>query len=201
MPDVIFPNDNEIKYKYVSWQKLGDLTDKLAQEIISKNETSSINRIIALATGGLTTSRALRDYLAVSKISSIQIEFYTDIGKNKKTPVVTQSLPTNIDGETILIFDDINDSGKTLKTATQYLTLRGAKKIITATIFQKPHTTFPSDYYQEETKAWIIFPDEIRETITLLNKRWSNAGLKKREIQNRLSKIGFTQAHIDAYLT
>ncbi len=197
MNSVKFPQDDNITYHYYSWQELGDLTEKLAYQIIQKNP--HINRLIALATGGLTMSRALRDYLGLKKISSLQVEFYTDIGKTSSAPIITQSLPINIDGENILIFDDINDTGRTLQAATQYLQLRGARQITTATLFQKPHTNHSSDFYQQKTTSWVIFPDEVRETIQLLSDRWRRQ-LSLNEIRQRLSKIGFTSTQLDMFL-
>ncbi len=197
MSPVKFPKDNNITYHYYSWQELGELTEKLALQILSRN--LEIDRLVALATGGLTMSRALRDYLGIKKLSSIQIEFYTDIGQTNSAPVITQSLPINIDGEKVLIFDDINDTGRTLQTAKTYLKLRGATQLYTATLFQKPHTQHSSDFYQQEVNSWIIFPDEVRESITTLTRRWQQQGLNQSAINQRLLQIGFTQAQIDNF--
>ena len=197
MTPVKFPQDDNITYHYYSWQELGNLTEKLAYQIIQQN--LPIDRLVALATGGLTMSRALRDYLGLKKLASIQIEFYADIATRQSAPIITQSLPLNIDGENILIFDDINDTGRTLQAAKQYLSLRGAKQIYTATLFQKPHTTHPSDFFQQETTSWVIFPDEVKETITLLTQRWQ-PNLSLEEIKDRLLQIGFTLEQIDMFL-
>ena len=197
MSQIKFPQDDNITYHYFSWQELGDLTEQLAYQILAKN--LKLDRLIALATGGLTMSRALRDYLGLKKLSSLQVEFYTNISETNSAPVITQSLPINIDGENILIFDDINDSGRTLQAATRYLKLRGARQITTATLFQKPHTTFPSDFYQQETTSWVIFPDEVRETIQLLAARWRQQ-LSLEEIRQRLAEIGFTSTQLDMFL-
>lgn len=198
MSPVKFPQDDDITYHYYSWQELGDLTEKLAHQILQKK--LPIDRIVALATGGLTMSRALKDYLGVKKLSSIQVSFYTDIVTTKKLPVITQSLPINIDGEVILIFDDINDTGQTLQTAKQYLHLRGAKKIYSATLFQKPHTSNPSDFFQQETSSWIIFPDEVRETIELLVSRWRQQ-LSQKQLKDRFTQIGLPQSQIEMFLS
>ncbi len=143
-------------------------------------------------------SRVLKDFLAVKKLSVMQVEFYTGIGKTRELPIITQSVPVSVEGEKILLFDDINDTGKTLKTAVSYLKLRGAKKIYTATIFQKPHTSFPSDFYAEKTSSWIIFPDEVREMIELLKKRWSKK-LSLAEIRKRLLEIGFNKRLVEKF--
>ncbi len=184
----------EPAYRLISWAEYGDLVFRLAEKI----KSGSYVRIVALATGGLTMSRAIKDYLGIRKLSTLEISFYTGIGEKGKTPIITQSLSSNVEGEDILIFDDINDSGNTLKTAVAYLKLRGATKITTATIFQKPHTLFPSDHFVEETTDWIIYPDEIQETIKELKKIWGKK--PKSAVSASLSAIGFSEEHIKHYL-
>lgn len=196
MPEIKF-NDSSTTFHYYAWQEVGDITYKLSKKIRESGE--SFDRIVALATGGLTMAREMKDELGVKALSNIQVEFYEDIEKTKKTPIISQSLPVNIDGQRVLIFDDINDSGRTLKVAKKYLSLRGAKSVKTATLFQKPHTTLPSDFYVIDTECWVIFPDEKNESIVSLSKMWTTQGLVKIEIRKRLLEIGFTNEHIDDF--
>lgn len=191
---ITFPNDDGISYKFIDWVQWGDYAYDLAVKLLEKDV--HFHRIIALATGGLTLSRAMKDYLDIPKISSLHISFYQGIAAQGKTPIITQSVPTNIQGEDILIFDDINDSGETMKTAKAYVGMHGAASITTATILQKPGTNFPSDYFALTTDDWIIFPDEVRETITYLRAKWQKNGLEDGEIEGRLKDIGFTGKHL-----
>lgn len=191
---ITFPEENTITYKFIDWPEWGEYAYQLAEKILADGRR--FDRIIALATGGLTLSRAMKDYLDVPKISSLHISFYQSIATKTKTPVITQSVPTNLQGENILIFDDINDSGETMRTAKSYVEMHGADTITTATILQKPVTQFPSDYFVAETDEWIIFPDEIRETIAFLRAKWEKNGLQGSDIEERLKKIGFTGKHL-----
>jgi len=191
---VSFSNDDHISYRFVDWAEWGGLAYKLAKLILVHEQP--FDRIIALATGGLTLSRAMKDYLGIPKLSSLHISFYSGIGSTNKTPIISQSVSTNIEGERVLIFDDINDSGETMKVAKAYLTMRGAKELVTTSILQKPHTKTPSDYHVLNSTEWIIFPDEIRETITFLFDKWSRQKLSLSAIKSRLRKIGFTNEHL-----
>lgn len=194
MEPVRFANDNGISYRFVDWGEMGELVYVLAGKMIPKEK--KFDRIIALATGGLTMSRALKDLLQIPKHSSMQVSFYTGIGETAKMPVISQSVPTDITNERVLIFDDINDTGGSLRSAKRYCEMRGAKEIVMATLFGKPHTTFPSDYYGREVSEWLILPDEIRETGTLLMTKWRKQGMGEKQIQSRLRKIGFSPTHI-----
>lgn len=185
-------------YEYFSWQYMGELVLKLAEEIIK--EDVKIDRIIALAKGGITFSRTLLDYLNVQALSSLEIEFYTGIGETARTPVINQSLPVTVRGENILIFDDIVDTGETLELATKYLQYHGAQKIYTASLFTKPWTKIRPDFSGQESKAWIIFPHESRETIGILSDLWTKKGDSPEKIKSQLLEIGFPESEVALFL-
>lgn len=181
-------------YEFYSWQNLGEDIFSLAQQLLK--DQHHFDRIIALAKGGLTFSRSMVDYLGVDNISSIQIEFYTGIGTTQKTPVITQSLPVSIRNESVLVFDDIVDKGDTLKLATQYLGYHGATSITTACLISKPWTSFQANYSVRNTQAWVIFPNEVRETIETLVELWQEAGDTNTQIHEQLLKIGFSETEV-----
>jgi hypoxanthine phosphoribosyltransferase len=136
------------------------------------------------------------DYLQTDNISTIQIEFYTGIGTTQKTPVITQSLPVSIRNEKVLVFDDIVDRGETMKLATQYLQYHGAAEIKTAALINKPWSTFKVDYAARQSEAWVIFPNEIRETIETLIELWQENGDSNSQILEQLAQIGFSEAEV-----
>jgi hypoxanthine phosphoribosyltransferase len=195
MGQTSFEKDQDITYLFLDWGELGALTQVLATKILDSG-APKYDRIIALATGGYTMSKAMKDYLNIEKSSGLHITFYTGVGETNKTPVITQSIGSDIQGERVLIFDDCNDTGATLEIAKSYLTMRGVTSMDTACLLQKPWTKQPSTFYGDETKSWIIFPDEVRETITLLTARWAKQGVSKEEIHSRLNKIGFQDSHL-----
>lgn len=189
-------------YEFYPWKTLGEDVFKLSQQILESQEagnTPKFDRIIALAKGGLTFSRSLVDFLDVKTVSSIQIEFYSGIGQTYKTPVITQSLPVSIKDEKILVFDDIVDSGESLRLAVEYLGHHGAQSITTSALIQKPQTKFKADFFVQESKAWVIFPNEIRETITILRELWEEKGDSPDQIKANLLEVGFSQAEVDLF--
>ncbi len=181
-------------YEFYPWAQLGEDVFALAQQVLKSGK--KYDRLVALAKGGLTFSRSLVDYLEIPEVSSLQIEFYTGIGTAAKTPVITQSLPVSVRNEKILIFDDLVDSGETLKLAVQYLGYHGATEVSTAVLARKPWTTFKPDFSTRETEAWIIFPNEVRETIELLAEIWTEKGDSPEVIRQQMHKIGFSQSEV-----
>lgn len=173
-------------YLTPNWTQMGELSVTLAKRIIDGSDIT-YDRVLALAKGGYPWSRQLQDLLAIPELSTIQISFYKDIGETHASPAVIQSLPINIKGENILIYDDVVDSGETLMLAKDYLKHHGPKTIHTAAHFQKPQTKLHPDYYAFETGAWIIFPHEARETYQLLKKQWEN--VSDEEFTKELKKL------------
>jgi uncharacterized protein len=181
-------------YEMYSWQELGADTFTLAQKILA--DKKKYDRIIVLAKGGLTFAKPMVDYLKVPNVTSIQLEFYTGVVETKKTPKITQKLPISIAGERIIIFDDLVDKGDTMQLAHTYIGENDAKSIETATLISKPWSTFKVDYTVRSSEAWVVFPHEIRETITNLVKMWSKKGDSTSMINSQLLKIGFSKAEV-----
>lgn len=195
MKKVVFGKE---KYLAPSWNEMGRLCFGLAQKILKKEQ--DYDRLVALAKGGLTWSRTLVDYLKIQKLSTFQIEFYKGVGETKLRPIIVQSLPVSIEGEKILVFDDVADSGETLKIAKEYLTMCGAKSVSSATLFIKKWVKTKPDFYAAKTDAWIVFPHETREMVELLSSKWGKKGISKEEIRSRLTKIGLPKNQVEYFL-
>ncbi|MFC1653472.1 phosphoribosyltransferase [Patescibacteria group bacterium] len=186
----------EQEYLYPNWQKMGEITVSLANKI--KESEKIFDRVVALAKGGLSWNRQLQDLLNIKNASSIQVRFYKGINNTQKRPIVVQSLPVTIEDEDILIFDDIADTGESLKMAKEYLLNHGAKSIKTATMFEKPWSSIKPDYFGEKTEAWVIFPHDAVENIMLLKKKWDKIG--QEEFEDRIKQIGIDESIIKSYL-
>lgn len=184
------------KYIAPTWNEMGDLCFRLCQKILAKDV--QIDRIIALAKGGLTWSRTVADYLAIENLSVTQIKFYSGIGETNTHPIILQSLSVSIEKEIILIFDDVADSGETLRMARDYLLMCGAKYVFTATLFTKIWIETPPMFTGDYTDAWILFPHEIRESIFHLSKKWKKA--TKKEKQDRFLSFGFNKEQVKYFL-
>lgn len=187
-----------ISYQFQTWAEQGQDIYTLARQIVESGE--KFDRVIALAKGGLTFSRSLVDYLNIEDVSSLHIEFYNNINTPGAMPVITQSIPVSLKSEKVLLFDDLVDSGKTMQTAIQYLQHRGIESLKTAVFFYKPQSTIKPNFFVKEVNAWIIFPNEVRETVFELADMWSKDGDNLATIQEQLNQIGFPQDQSAFYL-
>jgi hypoxanthine phosphoribosyltransferase len=58
----------------------------------------------------------------------------------------------------------VSNSGKTFHHALYHYKNTKAKKILTASSYIKPKTTFIPDFWVKNINAWIVFPYDLHET-------------------------------------
>lgn len=193
-------NISNIDYIAPSWKQMGNLIFELGKQIIKTRK--KYDWIISIAKGGWTWSRSLADYLDMDNLASVKAKLYTGVGQTSQSLILEQTLPesVNIKNQDILIFDDVTDSGKTLAAVKDYLLEAGAKSIETASLFYKPISVITPNFYSFETSAWIIFPHEIREFISLSSKSWGKTGFSKKEILDSYKKIGLPKEQVKFFL-
>lgn len=180
------------EYLPVSWSTYQTHAQIIAAHILANADP--VDEIIAIARGGLTLGHILSDFLAIP-ISIFSIQSYEDV-HNQGEVKITSGLQTSIDGKHILVVDDVADSGKTLVRAREYLAEFKPKKITTATLFYKPQSVYKPDFFAEETPKWILFPTEVRETISYIFKTLQKDGKSTDEIETFLKSLHYTQEQI-----
>ncbi len=193
---ISFPDEN-IQYLTPGWDDLNQLAFTLAKAMIKAGE--KFDRIITLAKGGWPMTRSLVDFLSLEKVASLGIKFYSGINRTFAKPKIYQDLPVKVTGENILLFDDVTDTGHSLKFTQTHLKAKGAKTITTATLFYKPRSVIKPDYFGFTTDAWIIFPYEVVEAMKSLANKWAGRGVTQTAIQTRFVKLNFPRAIIKFY--
>jgi len=189
---ISFPGD-PAKYITPTWDQLDKLTLQIAKQIKVKAENFDL--VVALAKGAWPMSRSLVDYSQIKELASLGVKFYKGINQRLNEPSVYQELPIEIKNKKILLFDDVADTGESLRFAKDYLLQKGAKEVKVATLLYKPWSVVEPDYYGATTEAWIIFPFERREMIDLLGKSWTKQGLDQENILKRYQQLGFMEVY------
>ncbi len=198
-----------ISYIAPTWEEMGQLIFDLGKLIIISER--KYDWIISIAKGGWTWSRALADYLNIDNLASVKAKLYEGIGQTSNTLVLEQTLPEDVDikDKKILLFDDITDTGQTFAAVKNYLLESGAKSVDSASLFykqsfsgrlqlaDKPTSVISPNFCAYQTKAWVIFPHEIREFITLTKKSWKS--LSSKEIFKRYKEIGLLQDQVEFF--
>lgn len=182
-----FPPD-ETRYIAPTWADLEQLTLAVSKQV--HNSQKPIDLIVTLAKGGWPMTRSLADFLLIDEIASIGVKFYVGINTKLLQPKVYQDLPVDVAGKNVLLFDDVADSGGSLKFVTHLLEKRGVTSVTTATLFYKEHSAVKPDFFAYTTNAWIIFPFEKREMGMLLTKKWQVSNVQMELINQQLHQMG-----------
>jgi pyrimidine operon attenuation protein/uracil phosphoribosyltransferase len=132
----------------VSLPSVESLIEKLTQALIpyfSDPETQPV--IVGIETGGVWIAEQIRQRLAPeTELGRLDISFYRDdFTRNGLHPVVKpSSLPTDIDGSTIILIDDVLQSGRTVRAAMNEIFDYGRpQKIVLATLIDRGQREIP----------------------------------------------------------
>lgn len=181
-----------IDYIVPSWEEYHSLARSLATEILTKRVR--VDEVVAISRGGLTLGHLLTDLLH-APISTFSIQSYTDIQVQGEVKI-TKPLSMPLDGKRVLLVDDVADRGMTMVRAIEYLKMYTPKKIVTLTMYYKPHSIYKPDYFAKSTSAWILFPYEPTETANNIRKSMKKDGKPEAEITKFLTKLHYNKESI-----
>jgi uncharacterized protein len=196
-------DDDDYTYIAPSENYLGVLTYTLSQKIRESGKT--YDRLIYLPRGGLAFARPVIDCTEIDRFSDTTITSYSGVGVRGEARI-TKPLTDPIEGENILVLDDVADSGNTIIKSKEYLLSLGALSVDIATAYYKERSTLRPDYFAEEIKndVWIIFPGERVEFMKKAAKRWHEKGHSYEECKSRFIEIGIPNEpgfdYVDKYL-
>jgi len=183
----------DIEFEVPTWDEIYEMLLNLAEKIRGDNFHPDL--IIGVCRGGWPPARVMSDLLGNTKLANISVEFYVDVAETKGKPILTQPLSTPVKGKKILILDDVADTGKTLKLVKEHLFSKGAEQVKIATIYYKPWSIVVPDYYEKETRQWIVFPWERKETVrNLMGKH------REEEVREKLVKGGMDPKLADRFI-
>lgn len=164
------PTSNS-KYEAPGWDHIYEMLVLLAKRIKTAEFNPEV--IVGVSRGGWPPARIMSDLLENSHVANMKVEFYKDIGVRSRRPRITQPVTAEVKGKTVLVVDDVADTGHSLKVVAEHLQRRGAKDLRVCTIYMKPQSIFRPDFYAKTTRKWIIFPWERLEAIRLIARRVS----------------------------
>lgn len=144
---------------------------KLAKQIVESG--SKPDSMVAVWRGGTFIGCCVHEFLKYKNIEvdhiAIRTSKYTGIDKCT-TEVNVHNLGYLLErlkpGDTILLVDDVWDTGLTIKKIKECLMEKGFPDITikVATVYYKPTknvTDMKPDYFIHETKDWLVFPHEL----------------------------------------
>lgn len=124
---------------------------------VSRQITDSSQRfdlIVGISRGGLPPARMISDFLNIKTITSLQIRHYASGGEARENVEIIDPIRLELKGKKVLIVDDVNDSGKTLKAAREHVAALGPGLVKTAVLHEKENTSFNADYTGPALSEW-----------------------------------------------
>ena len=164
MPDV---SDAPV---WETWDSVFLKTTTLGHQIIRETLAEPggmISRIAVVPRGGLYMVNVLARMLGLSgsEVLSLSISKYDRDRPTEAGDFRVGSVPSReaVEGQVVLLADEVHDTGETMQRARDILMGLGAAAVRTAAIHYKPApntTGIAPDFYVVETNGWIHYPWE-----------------------------------------
>jgi hypoxanthine phosphoribosyltransferase len=161
----------EAEFEVPTWRRLYLMLLGQAEKI--RESSFKPDAIIAVSRGGWLPARVLADLLETG-LGNVSVEFYVGVAETRKAPVLTQSASVAVAGKKVLVVDDVADSGESLKLVKAHVLQQGAKEARIATVYYKPWSLVKPDYYMMETRRWVVFPWELKETVREIVEKYKD---------------------------
>ncbi len=141
----------------LTWGDFGTAARELAQAVADSGFRPDV--VLGIARGGLVPAGSIAYALDCKNLFTMNVEFYTGVGTTLEAPVMLPPLldVTELDDLSVLVVDDVADSGKTLELVDEFC--RGhVADVRTAVLYQKPRSVIAADFVWKHTDLWINFP-------------------------------------------
>lgn len=144
------------KKEYISLDLVKRDCDYLADRIVQEGYLFDL--IIGISRGGLIPSVLLSHALNVKTVKTIDCESYDEFNNRKSVVVNCDFNPKDLSDHSILVVDDIYDSGLTIKEVKSRFNELNCKYLCLVTKQFNPQI----DFYARECvpDRWVIFPWE-----------------------------------------
>jgi len=174
----------DLKFEVPTWDQIYDMLLNLADRVQKDNFHPDV--IVGICRGGWLPARVMSDLLEKPELANVRVEFYLGVAETKGEPVITQPVSASVKDKTVLVMDDVADTGKSLTLVKEHVKSQGARGVKIATIYYKPWSEIAPDYYERKTRRWIVFPWERKETVRNLVRRCLK---EKRSIEETKAKL------------
>ena len=141
----------------LAWDLFGEASRVLAQQVADSGYRPTI--VLGIARGGLLPAATLAYALGVKNLFTMNVEFYTGVDERLQFPVMLPPLLDAVDlaGATVLVADDVADTGATLKLVMDFCEAHVAD-VRCAVLYEKPRSIVKCEYVWRRTDLWIDFP-------------------------------------------
>jgi hypoxanthine phosphoribosyltransferase len=166
--------------RLATWADVDRWADTLGSAIRAADRVPQT--IVGLTRGGWVPSRLLADRLGVKRIVSLRAQHWGVTATPDGKAELTEGLSGTVEGQRVLVADDITDTGESLALAVAHVREYRAERVESATFLHITHSKFRPTYLGEEIPrgawAWIVFPWNYWEDLRTLAAQAEASGAK-----------------------
>lgn len=160
------------------WSDVDGWADRLAERVRAAGAVPET--IVGLTRGGWVPSRLLCDRLGVHHLLSLRARHWGVTATPSGKAELTEGLSGSVAGRTVLLVDDITDTGESLALAEAHVGAAGPARLESATFLHISRSQFVPTYYAEEIPreawVWVVFPWNYWEDLATLAARAKELG-------------------------
>ncbi|MGD0587376.1 MAG: phosphoribosyltransferase [Thermoplasmata archaeon] len=164
--------------RLTSWSDVDRWADRLAERVRAARAVPET--IVALTRGGWVPGRLLCDRLGVHRLVSLRAQHWGVTATPDGTAKLTEGLSGPVGGQTVLVVDDITDTGESLQLAAAHIAEQHPSRLETAAFLHIEHSKFVPTYVAEEIPrdawVWVVFPWNYWEDLASLAARAAEHG-------------------------
>jgi uncharacterized protein len=147
--------------RLATWSDLDAWTDAVAAKVHAAGRVPQV--IVGLTRGGWIPARLMADRLGVKRLLALQTAHWGVTATKDGHAALTERLSGSVEGATVLVVDDITDTGESLALAVDHIRAEGRPaRLETATCLHITHSKFTPNYFAEEVPSdrwvWVVFP-------------------------------------------
>lgn len=153
---------------HLGWEEVYGQSLKLAELIKAAGE--QFDYMVVVPRGGYFVANVVARELdfGVTKLLHAGVGSYDSGQGNQRPELSIGEMPTveTVRGKSLLIIDEVCDSGETLAFVTDYFNKSGAKLVKSGVLHYKPINSragYKPDWFVEQTDKWVVYPWEERE--------------------------------------
>jgi hypoxanthine phosphoribosyltransferase len=189
---------NNLESEIPSWNQIYRLLLKLAEAVRKSGFEPDV--IVGVSRGGWIPARIMSDLLETPKLANVTAEFYVGVTETKREPTITQPVSVSVKDKKVLVVDDVADTGESLKLVNSHLKNQGASEIKIATIYYKPWSVIVPHCYEKETRCWIVFPWEQKETVRKTVEKFRGEGRTVEDAKEKLISSGLNRELVERFI-
>ncbi len=122
-------------------EQIGHKLQRMAYEVWEHNSNETGVTLVGIESTGMAVAQSLAERL--KKISPLKVEVLA-VKMNKRKPLADKiNLEADLSGKSVVLVDDVSNSGKTLLYALRPILNYETKKILVAVLVERKHKAFP----------------------------------------------------------